>query len=439
MRFNILTLSAIALLIGGCDTGDDDRRRTGGPATDDRSVSVLASGSGELSPEELEAGRRDPSWRQYATADARERARMRAAGADTLPPGQDAAARPDGAGDPDRGGEARRAGEGGGGEQAWEDIAPETVNARPTALPIGGDAEGPAVARVQVLLDRVRFRPGVIDGRWGKNTEKAVYWFQNERGLDATGEVDRATLDRLEREADLGAEVVREHTLTEQDVRGPFIAIPDDIYERAELDCLCYRSLREKLGEVFHSAPEFLEQLNPDTDLNALSAGDRLTVPAVETFHPGELPDGKYTGGGRVARIVISDGGHYLHALDDSGAILYHFPSTLGADYAPSPTGDFTVQSITFDPTWHYQPELLTGVDPSKPDAVLPAGPNNDVGVVWMALSKPHYGIHGTKAPETIGYATSNGCVRLTNWDAGLLGQDIPEGVPVEFRDVTEE
>jgi lipoprotein-anchoring transpeptidase ErfK/SrfK len=53
-----------------------------------------------------------------------------------------------------------------------------------------------------------------------------------------------------------------------------------------------------------------------------------------------------------------------------------------------------------------------------------------------MQLSMPHYGIHGTSAPETIGYATSNGCIRLTNWDAELLGGRVQPGTPVAFRDV---
>jgi lipoprotein-anchoring transpeptidase ErfK/SrfK len=309
------------------------------------------------------------------------------------------------------------------------------VNAPARGLPITGDREGPSIARLQILLDMNRFSPGIIDGRWGKNTEKAVYWFQKANGLDASGEVDQRTMEALESGA--SGELVTSRRLTDADVSGPFQDLPEDVYERADQPCLCYESQREQLGEVFHATPELLEQLNPGVDLNTIAAGESMTVPAVEPFHLGALPDGKYTGGGEVARIVISDGGHYLHALDQGGNIIYHFPSTLGADYAPSPQGDFSVESISFDPTWHYQPELLSRVDPSKEDAVLPAGPNNAVGIVWMALSKPHYGIHGTSAPETIGYATSHGCVRLTNWDAGVLGQRTPPGTPVEFTDVS--
>ncbi|HET7322107.1 MAG TPA: L,D-transpeptidase, partial [Longimicrobiaceae bacterium] len=127
---------------------------------------------------------------------------------------------------------------------------------------------------------------------------------------------------------------------------------------------------------------------------------------------------------------------HYVNALDGSGKVLFHFPSTLGAAYSPSPTGKFHVTSITPDPKWYYQPDLLTGVPDDEEPAMIPAGPNNPVGVVWMALSAPHYGIHGTSAPETIGYATSHGCIRLTNWDAHFLSQRIDAGVPVHFRDI---
>ena len=406
----LLTTTLIALMACGADddgetTADADPAATIQADSGTVVATALASGRAELDPDQLEAGRLDSTWRRYVEMD-----RRPASGGSAT-------------------GDSAAAG-------SWDDISAQTINAPPTSLPIGGDVEGPAVARVQILLDRARFSPGIIDGRWGKNTEKAVYWFQKANGLSATGEVDQPTLDALARGAS-GQPVVR-HSLTEGDVAGPFETLPEDVYDRAEMDCLCYESRREKLAEVFHVTPELLEQLNPGVDLETVTAGTTLDVPAVEPFHLDQLPDGKYTGGGDVARIVVSGGGHYVHALDGDGNVLYHFPSTLGSDYAPSPSGDFRVESITFDPTWHYQPDLLTGVDPSEDDAILPEGPNNAVGVVWMQLSKPHYGIHGTAAPETIGYATSHGCVRLTNWDAGFLGQRIPPGVPVEFRDVSD-
>jgi lipoprotein-anchoring transpeptidase ErfK/SrfK len=190
---------------------------------------------------------------------------------------------------------------------------------------------------------------------------------------------------------------------------------------------MCYRSLGEKLAERFHTTPALLEKLNPEVRLDDLAAGAMLQAPAVR--------DTTMAAADSVARIVISDGGRFLHAVDASGRILYHFPTTLGSSYAPSPNGNLQVTAIAPDPTWHYQPKLLTGEPDDRPDAVVPAGPNSPVGVVWMALSEPHYGIHGTGSPETIGYDTSHGCVRLTNWDASFLSKRIHEGMPVEFRD----
>jgi lipoprotein-anchoring transpeptidase ErfK/SrfK len=61
------------------------------------------------------------------------------------------------------------------------------------------------------------------------------------------------------------------------------------------------------------------------------------------------------------------------------------------------------------------------------------AGPNGPVGVVWIDISKPHYGIHGTPEPGTVGHTTSHGCVRLTNWDALKLAAMVGKGTKVEF------
>jgi lipoprotein-anchoring transpeptidase ErfK/SrfK len=307
----------------------------------------------------------------------------------------------------------------------------ESTNSGPAALPVHGDGAGPSVLRVQILLDLASFSPGIVDGRWGSNTEKAVFWLQRREGLDDSGRVDEATWQRLQELSGEPTELVRTHQLTAEDVAGPFVTLPEEYYDRRDMDCQCYESLAEKLAERFHTSEGLLTQLNPGVDLNGVTAGTSLNVPAVDRD-----PASPASGSGAIARIVISDGGRYLHALDANDRIVYHFPATLGSDYSPSPTGEYSITNIAHDPTWHYQPDLLEGVDDSEPDAVLPAGPNNAVGVVWMQLSRPHYGIHGTSAPETIGYATSNGCVRLTNWDAELLGGRVQPATPVSFRDV---
>jgi hypothetical protein len=313
----------------------------------------------------------------------------------------------------------------------WEQISARNVNGRPVHLPLFGDVAGPSVLRTQVLLDRALFSPGMIDGRWGKNTAKAVYWFQKREGLPATARVDSATFNRLARLAGEPRELVRTHTLTAEDVEGPFVDLPegngDEIYEIAKMDCTCYESLTEKLTEQFHVTTEVLEQLNRGVEIDSLQAGQTLQVPNVRD------PDARAPGPG--ARREVSGPGSFVHALDARGRILYHFPSTLGATYDPSPQGNFTINDVTQDPSWHFQPKILERIPDDKPDAMIPPGPNNAVGVVWMDLSEPHYGIHGTKSPETIGYATSAGCVRLTNWDARFLSRHVTKGIPVRFRD----
>lgn len=315
--------------------------------------------------------------------------------------------------------------------EKWEQISAQAVNGRPVYLPLYGDVAGPSVLRTQVLLDRALFSPGMIDGRWGKNTAKAVYWFQKREGLPATARVDSATFDRLAQLAGTPRELVRTHTLTAEDVEGPFVDLPEgngeEIYEIAKLDCTCYESLTEKLTEQFHVTTEVLEQLNRGVKIDSLKAGQTLQVPNVRD------PDARVPG--QVARLEVSGQGSFVHALDAGGRILYHFPSTLGATYDPSPQGSFTIRDVTQNPSWHFQPKILERIPDDRPDAMIPPGPNNAVGVVWMALSEPHYGIHGTKSPETIGYATSAGCVRLTNWDAEFLSRHVGKGIPVRFRD----
>ena len=60
-------------------------------------------------------------------------------------------------------------------------------------------------------------------------------------------------------------------------------------------------------------------------------------------------------------------------------------------------------------------------------------GPNNPVGVVWIALSAKGYGIHGTPDPDAVGKTQSHGCIRLTNWDALTLARLVKKGTPVDF------
>lgn len=296
----------------------------------------------------------------------------------------------------------------------------------PIRVPIDGDVSGPSVVHAQVLLDRANFSVGALDGRWGKNSAIAVYWFQRENGLEPTGIIDEATFRRL---VSSGGNLppLRQYTIDASDVKGPFVDIPEDVYEQAKLDCLCYGSAVEALAEKFHTTRDLLEILNPAIKGQSLSAGQTLLVPNVR--------EGLREGGTEVAKIVISVKGSYLHAYGADNSLLLHAPTTLGSKYDPSPNETLKISGIAHDPHFHYQPKLFHEVPDDEPEANLQPGPNSPVGVVWMALSKPHYGIHGTKDPDSIGYASSHGCVRLTNWDARDLATRSKQGVIVEFVD----
>lgn len=313
-------------------------------------------------------------------------------------------------------------------KESWKNVKPEMIEAAPVVVPIKGDMAGPSVLKTQVYLDRLHFSVGVLDGRWGRNSAIALWWYQRSRGINAPdpGALDEPTYRSLAAAAGGGKALVQ-RTLTEEDVKGPFESIPDDMYEKAKKDCLCYESKAEKLAEKFHTTIEFLEQLNENVELSDLKAGDQLWVPNVREDFTQTQPD--------IARVVVSIRGNTFNAFDAQGNLIFHAPTTLGNKYDPSPNETVQVKKIVHDPHFHYQPTLFAEVPDDEPEANLNPGPNSPVGVVWIALSKPHFGVHGTSDPDSIGYASSHGCVRLTNWDAKEVANRITEGVPIEFLD----
>jgi lipoprotein-anchoring transpeptidase ErfK/SrfK len=417
MRLMLLALGAL----GACTAQD----RADSAAVEQDTTAVLAEWTeARLSQTEIDSARYEASWRVAPSIDsliARDSLAARGLPVDSIVT-----------------------------PEQWEHIAAvddsvaggAVAQLPPVRLPLGGQVSGPSVLYAQILLDRSPFSPGVIDGRWGKNTEKAVFWLQQQQGLPATGQIDSATFHALAGLAGSPDRYLTTVALTAEDVAGPFEPVPEDVYRQAEGSCLCYESLAEKLAERFHVTEEVLAQLNRGVQIAGLTAGDSLKVPNLQQSGMAERTAGDSAGtgtggtGGKIARLVISDQGHYLHAVDSAGRILRHFPTTLGSSFAPSPTGELTVTRITRNPWFHWQPKLLEGVPDHKKPARLPPGPNSPVGVVWIALSEPHFGIHGTNHPASIGYTTSSGCVRLTNWDASMLAGMIGKGTRVEFRDL---
>jgi lipoprotein-anchoring transpeptidase ErfK/SrfK len=314
------------------------------------------------------------------------------------------------------------------GKESFKGLDPNGINGAPVVVPIKGDMAGPSVLKTQVYLDRLDFSVGALDGRWGRNSAIALWWYQRSRGIQSAdpGALDEATFRSLASAA-AGVPALVQYTLTDDDLKGPFVSVPEDVYEKAQLDCLCYESLKEKLSEKFHTTMDFLDQLNDGVSFSDLKPGDRIWAPNVRAWVTEDRPD--------FARVVISIRGNTFNAFDAAGNLIFHAPTTLGSKYDPSPNETTTVQKVVHDPHFHYQPTLFAEVPDEEPEANLNPGPNSPVGVVWIALSKPHFGVHGTSDPDSIGYASSHGCVRLTNWDAREVAHRIREGVPVEFLD----
>ena len=302
------------------------------------------------------------------------------------------------------------------------------INAAPVSVPITGDVRGPSVLKAQVFLDRNHFSVGALDGRWGRNSAISVWWWQKAHNLPPTGDVDEATFRSLAQGAGNVPAVVP-YKLTADDVNQKFVQIPDDVYAQQKLDCLCYESLREALSEKFHSTEDFLEVLNPHVKFSELKEGDTIIVPNVRPPQEQDTHD--------IAKIVISLAGNSFSGFNAAGQLVFHAPTTVGNAYDPSPDETVKLIKIVPKPHFHYDPTLYHEVPDTDPDAHLSPGPNSPVGVVWMALSKPHYGIHGTKDPDSIGYASSHGCIRLCNWDAEEVEHRASEGIPVSFVDVS--
>lgn len=315
---------------------------------------------------------------------------------------------------------------------------------KPTsAPPAGGQETQPVVTTVlpaglkdlalQVALDREGFSPGALDGKSGGNTKKALEAYRAARGGDP------APVDAVTR-----------YRLTDQDVAGPFeTEIPTDLVEQSKLKSLGYRTPLEATAERFHSTPALLQKLNPQA---TFSAGEELVVPNVDPMLLPAVPPKsevkataaekkqQATAAAQAAKakpdvtIVVSKTTSALTVMDAAGKVIMYAPVTTGSEHDPLPIGQWKVNGVGMYPEFRYNPELFWDADPAHTKALLPPGPNNPVGLVWIDISKEHYGLHGTPEPSTIGRTESHGCVRLTNWDALRLASLVKPGTPVEFK-----
>ncbi|PTX97528.1 murein L,D-transpeptidase [Verrucomicrobia bacterium LW23] len=276
--------------------------------------------------------------------------------------------------------------------------------------------------QLQIFLDSQNFGPGVVDGKSGEFTEKALAFYKQSRGLAPNAQIDIGSVQAFAR-----------YTITESDL-GQVGAMASKPVDLAKLKRLPYATLSELLGERFHTTQAFIAQLNPGRKIDTLSAGDSVKVPNVSrpfdgAHFPAAYP--KASAGGR--RVLVDTKIRMLQVLEGEH-IVAAFPITPGSAEHPAPAGNWTIVGIQPWPWYRYDEGVLKRGERSATFFNFAPGPNSPVGIMWAGLSHAGVGIHGTGYPETIGRSGSHGCIRLSNWDAATFYTLVKSGSPVTIR-----
>lgn len=271
----------------------------------------------------------------------------------------------------------------------------------------------------QVALHRRGFSCGSIDGVRGPQSAAALAAWQRNEGLRETGELDAPTRSALLVEDP----VYTTHTFTAEEL-GRRKPAPETWVEKSQRTELYYATALELVAERYHASPRFIQRLNPDVNWDEVLPGAKIKVPAV----------GPFTTTLKAARIHVRLAEHVLEAADETGRIILHCPVSIARMVEKRPVGELKVTVVIPNPDYTFDPAVF----PESPEAqkigsklIIPPGPNNPVGLAWIGLDRPGYGIHGTPDPEKVGRTESHGCFRLANWDAVALLALAWVGLPV--------
>lgn len=301
-------------------------------------------------------------------------------------------------------------------------ITPDEINGAVLAKRAIVDREGlsPFIVKAQILLGRRSISPGVVDGLDGENFHKAVAQFRRQENLGEGDTIDEATWAKLG--GDSVTDVIVPYEITRADGRYRFAKrIPRDYARQAKMKRLAYTSAKEMFAERFHMSEGLLAALNPK--VQRAKPGIQLQIASVD----------RDVQKGRAVRVEAVKRTGMVTVYGAEERILASYPATIGSEENPSPSGKYTVERVVRNPDYTYDPEKNFQQGKNRKKLTLPPGPNGPVGSVWVALSKPTFGIHGTAEPSKVSKTNSHGCIRLTNWDAEELADLIKPGVPVHF------